>query len=254
MLSISFYRPVDYFSGTFNRFVTWMTAGEFCHCELVVHTSPNSLMTTIKEIYSTAQQGHYNADDCNRIIGQIEMHFFDTDFRKVVQSQDKVSLSFSLLWGIPMSVRVLQETAHDSWFKLPKRTDNNATIVNYPDISDKDVNNTLRFAVEELGKDYDSSGALFSWLPFTSSEHDRRKKSYFCSEFVVTALQRIDMIPKMDALHTTPNALYASLLNTDTLAKKESKDESEDAKESEDEQDGNDEKETSGLVPEWTSL
>ena len=85
--------------------------------------------------------------------------------------------------------------------------------------------------MEELGKDYDSSGALFSWLPFKSSEHERRKKSYFCSEFVVTALQRIDMISGMDALHTTPNALYASLPN-DTLAKKATEEESQTSDES----------------------
>ncbi len=218
MLSISFYRPVDYFSGTFNRFVTWMTAGEFCHCELVVHTTPTSLMTTIKEIYSSAKDGHYSPEDCNRIIGQIEMYFFDTDFRKVAQSQDKVSLSFSLLWGIPMSVRVLQETAHDSWFKLPSKNDKNATIVNFPEISEENIKNTLRFSVEELGKDYDSSGALFSWLPIKSSEHEKRKKSYFCSEFVVTAFQRIDMLTEMDGVHTTPNALYGSLPNIKKLS------------------------------------
>jgi hypothetical protein len=198
MLSITFYRPVDYFSGTFNRFVTWMTAGEFCHCELVVHTTPTSLMTTIKEIYSTAQQGLYSPEDCNRIISQIELHFFDTHFRKVAQSQDRVSLSFSLLWGIPMSVRVLQDTAHDSWFKIPSATDTNANIVHFPNISDDNLKSTLQFAVEELGKDYDSSGALFSWLPFKSSEHRNRKESYFCSEFVVTAFQRIGMLEQMD--------------------------------------------------------
>jgi|TARA_B110000858_G_scaffold193611_1_gene246501 hypothetical protein len=211
MLSVSFYRPVDYFSGTFNRFVTWMTAGEFCHCELVVHSTPDEIMTAVKSVYQAAQKGQYDTEDCNRILGQIEMYFFDTHFRKAAQSQDKMALSFSLLWGYPMSVRVLQETAHDSWFKIPTQTDSYATLVPVPEIPNDKLQETLRFSIEELGKNYDSSGALFSWLPFTSSEHKSSHESYFCSEFVVTALQRIGHLPNVDALHTTPNALYQQI-------------------------------------------
>jgi hypothetical protein len=210
MLSVSFYRPVDYFSGTFNRFVTWMTAGEFCHCELVLHCKPDDIMKAVKHVYTAAQNGEYPPDDCNRILAQIEMYFFDTNFRKAAQSQDNMSLSFSLLWGYPMSVRVLQETAHDSWFKLPTESDTYASIVNMPIINADDVEATLKFSIEELGKNYDSSGALFSWLPF-SSEHKNSYESYFCSEFVVTALQRIKLFEKMDPLHTTPNSLYGHI-------------------------------------------
>lgn len=208
MLSVSFYRPVDYFSGTFNRFVTWMTAGEFCHCELVIHSTPDEIMKAVKHVYTAAQQGQYAPDDCNRIIGQIEMYFFDTHFKAAAQSQDRMSISFSLLWGHPMSVRVLQETSHDSWFKMPTTTDNFASVVDIPEIEPDKLVETLHFSIEELGKNYDSSGALLSWLPF-SSEHKSSYESYFCSEFVVTALQRINLYEKMDALHTTPNSLYS---------------------------------------------
>ncbi len=211
MISVSFYRPMDYFSSTFNRLVTWMTAGEFCHCELVVHTTPDQLMNTVKHVYSAAQQGKYSPEDSNRIIGQIEMFFFDTDFRKVVQTQEQISISFSLLWGLPMSVRVLHKTAHDTWFKMPEKNDQTATVVEVPDVTPQQLEDTLRFTIEELGKNYDSSGALFSWLPSMSNERSSRKEAYFCSEFVVTALQRIDKIKNIDALHTTPNALYTRL-------------------------------------------
>ena len=210
MLSVSFYRPVDYFSGTFNRFVTWMTAGEFCHCELIIHSTPDEIMTAVKEVYTAAQQGQYPPEDCNRIIGQIEMYFFDTHFKAAAQSQDKMAISFSLLWGSPMSVRVLKETAHDSWFKIPTNTDSYASVVNIPQVPPEKMKETLRFAIEELGKDYDSSGALFSWLPI-SSEHKSSYESYFCSEFVVTALQRINLYKNMDARHTTPNSLYGTI-------------------------------------------
>ncbi len=211
MLSVSFYRPLDYFSNTFNRLAAWVTSGEFCHCELVVHTTPDQLMTTIKDVYSSAQAGQYSPADCNRILGQIETYFFETGFRKVAQTQENVSISFSLLWGHPMSVRVLQKTAHDTWFKIPEKDDQTATMVDVPNVTPQHLEETLRFAIEELGKNYDSSGALFSWLPSMSNERSSRKEAYFCSEFVVTTLQRIDKIKNIDALHTTPNALYTRL-------------------------------------------
>lgn len=211
MLSVSFYRPLDYFSNTFNRLAAWVTSGEFCHCELVVHTTPDQLMTTIKNVYSSAQAGQYSPTDCNRILGQIEMYFFETGFRKVAQTQENVSISFSLLWGHPMSVRVLQKTAHDTWFKIPEKDDQTATMVDVPNVTPEQMEETVRFAIEELGKNYDSSGALFSWLPLMSNERASRKEAYFCSEFVVTALQRIDKIKNIDALHTTPNALYTRM-------------------------------------------
>lgn len=211
MLSVSFYRPMDYFYNAFNRFVTWMTDGDFCHCELVAHTTPDQLMTIVKNVYSAAQQGQYSPEDCNRILGQIELFFFATAFRKAIQTQESISISFSLLWGHPMSVRVLQKTAHDTWFKIPEKNDKTATIVDIPNVTSQDMEQTLHFAVEELGKNYDSSGALFSWLPLTSNERSSRKEAYFCSEFVVTALQRIGKLGNIDALHTTPNALYPCL-------------------------------------------
>lgn len=122
-LSVSFYRPLDYFGGAFNRFVSWFTSGDFCHCELVVHTTPHDIMDSVKTIYQAAQQGEYAPEDCHRIITEIEMNFFTTEFRKAAQTRDNIVLSFSLLWGHPMCVRVLTETAHDSWFKIPQEGD-----------------------------------------------------------------------------------------------------------------------------------
>ena len=100
MLAVSFYRPREYFSGTFNKFVTWITAGEFCHCELVAQMSvrrPYGL--SVKNIYTKASSGGYETEDCNRILGQIEQYFFSTHFREHVQSNEKITLSFSLLMG-----------------------------------------------------------------------------------------------------------------------------------------------------------
>jgi hypothetical protein len=207
-LAISFYKPVDYFSGVYNRFVSWVTGGEFCHCELVIHTTPTEIMEVVKKIYNSAQQSEYAPEDASRIIQQIETNFFSTSFRKHVQTSEKMSLSFSLLWGNPMSVRVLTPTAHDSWFKIPEPSDINVTIQEMSDVSSEQRLNTLKFSLEELGKDYDSSGALCSVLPTWNQEQRKSYDKYFCSEFVVTTFQRLGFLEELSAPHTTPNSLY----------------------------------------------
>ena len=201
---------MDYFSGMFNRFAAWFTAGEFCHCELILTTTPANIMQVVKEIYLGAQRGDYAPEDCQRMIGQIELAFFDTGFRKMAQSSKTMSLSFSQILGQKMSVRVLTDTAHDSWFKIPTHEDENVTIVHSKDVSSEQELSTLKFAIEELGKDYDTSGALCSWLPFRDM-HQSSYDTYFCSEFVVTSLQRIGFMTHLSAKHTTPNSLYTYL-------------------------------------------
>ena len=40
------------------------------------------------------------------------------------------------------------------------------------------------------------------------SEPKQKYESYFCSEFCVTACQRLGFMKTLSPLHTTPNALY----------------------------------------------
>jgi hypothetical protein len=214
MLSISFYKPVEYFSNFFNRFVTWMTAGDFCHCELVIHTTPTDIMNTVKKIYKNAQENTYAPEDCARILQQIESNFFSTEFRKSMQSTDSIVIAFSQLWGAPSTVRVLNKVSHDSWLKIPdESTADTIEMRTINNITSEQLNETLHFSIEELGKNYDSSGALCSWVPWTSEEPKREYESYFCSEFVVTAFQRIGHLTKLKPLHTTPNALFKYIDN-----------------------------------------
>lgn len=194
-----------------------MTSGEFCHCELVIQVSPQTILDVIKDIHRGAQNSKYPEEDCPRIIQGIETNFFDdVEFRKAVQTEDgTVALSFSLIWGTPMTVRVLHKQTHDSWFQYPS-TDSEGSVQRV-DINDDEhkVRETLKFAIEELGKDYDTSGALCSWIPWISEEKSDRHEKYFCSEFVVMALQRIGYLENMHAMHTTPNTLYTAIKNLD---------------------------------------
>lgn len=185
-----------------------MTSGEFCHCDLVVHTTPTDVMEVVKQIYTAAQNKEYSPEDCQRILHQIESNFFSTAFRNVAQKSNNMTLAFAALWGNPMTVRVLTEVSHDSWYQIPDDTTAISEIKGVQEVTKEQSLQTLKFAIEEMGKDYDTSGALCSWLPWSSSEPKRQYESYFCSEFCVTALQRIGFMQSLIPLHTTPNALY----------------------------------------------
>ena len=76
------------------------------------------------------------------------------------------------------------------------------------DVTPEQTLESLQFSIEELGKQYDTNGALCSWLPWSSEQPRREYESYFCSEFVVTAFQRIGHLTELKPLHTTPNALF----------------------------------------------
>jgi len=209
MLSVSFYRPTEYFSGVFNRLVAWMTLGDFCHTELVIEATPQEVMDTIKRIYNGASKSEYHPDDCQRIVQAIESNFFDNQrFRDLAQSSDKMWLSFSLLWGNPMFVRALETTHHDSWFRIPDKDTENMELKTFPDVKHEHVLESLQFAIEELGKSYDRSGALCSWLPSLSTIPRPSYESYFCSEFVVTVFQRLGYMTDLSPTHTTPNTLH----------------------------------------------
>ena len=208
MLSVTFFRPRDYFSSFLNKFVTWMTSGEFCHCDLVVHTTPVEIMEVVKQIYTAAQNSEYAPEDCQRILHQIESNFFSTAFRNAAQKSDTMTLAFAALWGNTMTVRVLTEVSHDSWYQIPNDTTVISEIKHVDGVSKEQSLETLKFAIEEMGKEYDTSGALCSWIPWPSSEPKHQYESYFCSEFCVTALQRVGCVQPLVPLHTTPNALY----------------------------------------------
>ena len=115
-----------------------------------------------------------------------------------------------------MMVRVLQETSHDSWFRLPSANDKLVTMLNGPEVTREQYMQTLKFSIEELGKHYNNTGAICSVLPsFYSGEQKNRSVTYFCSEFVVMVYQRLGFMPGLDAEHTTPNSLFNYIKSSD---------------------------------------
>ena len=82
------------------------------------------------------------------------------------------------------------------------------------EVTEEQEADSLKFAIEELGKNYHTSGALCSWMPVWNSSPRSSYESYFCSEFIVTAFQRIGFMNTLSAKHTTPNSLYHYIQNS----------------------------------------
>ena len=81
-----------------------------------------------------------------------------------------------------------------------------------PDVQQDNYMDTLKCSSEELGKNYDQTGAICSVFPtWSANGPPERQQSYFCSEFVVTAFQRVGFMSELSPKHTTPNSLYASM-------------------------------------------
>ncbi len=201
MVWVSFYKPMGIFEGSFNRLAAWWTSGKYCHCEIVFRVTPTELMTSVKEIYAdlTAQK-----EDHQRLCAELENVFFQNkDNKRIIQSEEDLYVSFSLIWGDQLRVRFLQNV-QDSWLCSP-----NVEVedVDWFECAETDHTiETFKWALTQVSKPYNSSAALFSWVPtYGISNMDR--DSYFCSEFAAICLVKMKYLKPMNTHHCTPNDL-----------------------------------------------
>ena len=113
MIYVTFYKAGGAFAGGWNSFTAWMTGGEYCHSEIMINVPPDVLMNAVGEIYKN------NTDNLG-LIQAIESTFLESRRAKeILHNSESVWLSFSSLWGEPMSARFLENLESDSWFAIP---------------------------------------------------------------------------------------------------------------------------------------
>lgn len=227
MIWISFFRPKGVFEGSFNKLASWWTGGDFCHCELVYEVEPNILMNCVKNRYANIKN---ETKERGTIISNIlEKTFFESrDNRKLLQRGKPVFVSFSLVWGDQLRVRFLMDVK-DPWITTPNNQFEDLEWIKCEGISEKNETRGLNWALQEIGKPYNTSAAMFSWIPSWSIDGIRPKDSYFCSEFTAMVLIHMDYLKPMSVTDCTPNSLWKLLLNYN---KKEIKTEEEEEKDS----------------------
>lgn len=209
MLWISFFRPKECFRGTFNNFAAWWTNGSFCHCELVIEASSDFLLTHVQQTYVKHMK---NRDHRSKeIVQELERSVMNKYARRLIHKHGGGCLSFSLLFGDKLRIRVLDPESSEAWHQTPHQP-NDVVVWKSVRMPDDALAHVYKWALEETGKPYDNTGALFSWMP--SLFHDSvNPPKHFCSEFCVRALQRTGQLNGLKASHTTPNHLYHALQN-----------------------------------------
>lgn len=206
MIWVSFFRPVGIFEGNFNKLAAWWTAGEYCHCEIVWHVEPVILMGCVKRLY---QKITTSEEDHSKIAAELESVFFQNkDHKSLLQLGQKVYVSFSLLWGDQLRIRFLMNI-EDPWFSTPNQTFDDIVWHKCEGIKPQKEEETLEWALGEITKPYNSSAALFSWVPTWGVNDVKSRPSYFCSEFAALCLVRMSFLKPLATHHCTPNHLEA---------------------------------------------
>jgi len=204
MLWISFFRPKECFRGAFNNLAAWWTNGAFCHCELVIEGSSDFILSHVQKTYVKHMK---NKDRRSKeIVQELERAVLNKYARRLIHKHNHGWLSFSLLFGDKLRIRVLDPESSEAWHQTPQQH-NELIAWKSIHLVDDALTHVYKWALEETGKPYDNTGALFSWMPslFTDTVNPQK---HFCSEFCTRALQRTGKLTKLKASHTTPNHLY----------------------------------------------
>lgn len=198
---VTFFKPHGVFEGSFNHLVSWWTGGDFCHCEIVFALAPGHLMRLLKRVYDNQTE-----TDQKRLMPELENNFYENkEFRQIVQNEKEILISFSLLWGDKLRARfVSREEEYDPWKQL---SNENISIIEYKSQSFDEM---CLFSLRNLGKPYNVSLALTSWMPSFGLSDSDKPSSYFCSEFVADVLKK-DHRLSCTSFRTTPNHLYQLL-------------------------------------------
>lgn len=204
MIWVSFFRPIGIFEGSFNRLAAWWTAGEYCHCEIVFQVTPEHLMASVNEVYKVKIKDN---KDFQKLCAELESVFFENQHnRKLIQSGKELYVSFSLIWGDQLRVRFLQDV-DDPWFSTPKKSFQDIQWLQCNNISIQEEKTTLKWALSQISKPYNSSAAFFSWVPSFSVGSVSDRSSYFCSEFAAMCLVKMGYLKPLATHSCTPNHL-----------------------------------------------
>lgn len=204
MIWVSLFKPMGIFEGSFNRFAAWWTAGEYCHCEIVFEVEPSVLMSAVKNVYKKMSG---TDKDHQKICAELESVFFENrENKKLIQGKNKVYVSFSLIWGDQLRVRFLMDI-EDPWFSSPEKRFKDITWLKCNDIKNNKQKETLEWALTQITKPYNSSAALFSWVPSFGVDDVTARPAYFCSEFAAMCLVRMAYLKPLATHRCTPNHL-----------------------------------------------
>lgn len=182
MLFASFVKAEGIYDSWFNKCVSYMTSGgSFCHSEFIFRWTPEQLEQVLARVKGFAS------------------------LRSMSKIGDHVDVAVYILWGGHVQYRILR--GYGEFWSFPEG--GNVVHIN---TSWENELNTIGWLSNQIGSSYDHMGALLYSMPLRRPNNTYN--SYFCSQLMACALQRLGYFQHLNPASLTPNGLYAVLKNT----------------------------------------
>jgi hypothetical protein len=114
-----------------------------------------------------------------------------------------LNLCFYVLWGDLVSYRFLKHTHNNPFYRMPNNTQYTQVHLDVDEIKEHEM---LNFLLQECGKYYDYGGALAYFVPWRT--HSNVYEKYFCSQLMMTTMQKVGLYANHNPASITPNQLY----------------------------------------------
>ena len=185
MLNAVFARPIGIFDNWFNKVVSVLTLGDYCHSEFVFS---------------------WTEDEAETFFQQIEGHDKLKHNYKRYLEDGMVHVCFYILWGDVLSYRLLKHQHNNPFYRILDETSAASVPITLSPSNEIKLGN---FLLTQCGKPYDYAGALLYAVPLRKSNTEYPQ--YYCSELMVCALQQCRMLQNVTPSAVTPNKLYKLL-------------------------------------------
>ena len=185
MLNAVFARPVGIFDNWFNKVVSYMTGGDFCHSEFVFSWTP---------------------EEAKHFFSNIEGHDkFKNNYKRYIED-GKLHVCFYILWGNVLSYRLLKYQHNNPFYRVLDDSQAKKIKIN---LNQENEMKIASFLLSQCGKPYDYNAAVCYFVPLRNSRPEYEQ--YYCSELMVCALQQCRLLLDVNPSGVTPNYLYKLL-------------------------------------------
>lgn len=193
------------FDLAFNKVAAAVTGGAYCHCETAFEGLALGRLRAVCDTLNLAHalpESMQRARDAARALLAV--------FPPRTPDDEPVTLAFHALAGQPLGVRVLSPHAEDV---LNRPYDDTWRVYRLPDAPRKAVQAQLVWSLSQVGKPYDTMGALTSPLHSGHAGAVRAPdpSHWFCSNLSLRFLQHLNLCSGLSLTGTTPNSLERAL-------------------------------------------
>lgn len=187
------------FDLAFNKVAAAVTGGRFCHCEVCFDNISLKKLRILATSLSDFDPKQKKAKEALRSI----LVLYPSD-----EQNEKITIAFYALQGMPLGVRVLSDRNSDLFLR---RYTNAWKVYRIIDAPLSVVAHQLYWALCQVGKPYDTMGALTCPLKTNTRQLEADRNTWFCSNHALRFVQHIALCQDMSLRCTTPNSLEKAL-------------------------------------------